>query len=41
MDWHKITALDEVRGRASLQRARDPEAVERAQYIHTLQSWGH
>jgi dihydroorotate dehydrogenase (fumarate) len=41
MDWHKITTLDDVRGRVSLQRSQDPGAVERAHYIHTLHSWGH
>jgi len=41
MDWHKLATLDDVRGRASLERARDPAAAERAHYIHTLQSWGH
>jgi dihydroorotate dehydrogenase (fumarate) len=40
MDWHKIATLDEVRGKASLQRSGDPAAIERAHYIHTLHSWG-
>jgi dihydroorotate dehydrogenase (fumarate) len=40
MDWHELNTLEEVRGKASLQGAGDPAAVERAHYIHTLQSWG-
>lgn len=40
MEWNKVDTLDEVRGRASLQKTADPGAVERAGYIHTLQSWG-
>ena len=39
MESHKLDTLDEVRGRASLRR-NDSTAVERAQYLHTLQSWG-
>lgn len=40
MEEHKLAILDDVRGRASLQQATDPEAFERAHYIRTLQSWG-
>ena len=40
MAWQKVDRLDEVRGRASLQRTADPGAFERASYISTLQSWG-
>ena len=41
MEWHKIDTLEDVRGRASLQRTQDPSASERAQYINTLHTWGH
>jgi dihydroorotate dehydrogenase (fumarate) len=41
MEWHKIATLEDVRGRASLQRTQDPTASERAQYINTLHTWGH
>ena len=41
MDWHKLATLDEARGRASLERTADPAAFERANYIRTIQSWGH
>ena len=37
MESHKVDTLDEVRGRASLRR-NDSTAVERAQYLQTLQS---
>jgi dihydroorotate dehydrogenase (fumarate) len=40
MEWNKLTRLDEVRGRSSLQNTRDRAAFERANYIRTLQSWG-
>ena len=40
MEWNKLTRLDEVRGRLSLQKTRDRAAFERANYIRTLQSWG-
>jgi dihydroorotate dehydrogenase (fumarate) len=40
MELHKVDTLDDVRGKASLRRT-DPTAAERAQYLHTLQSWGH
>ena len=39
MEWHKLTRLDEVRGRASLRNTADPAAFERANYIRALQSW--
>jgi dihydroorotate dehydrogenase (fumarate) len=41
MEWHKLTELDEVRGRASLKQTKDPAAFERANYIRALQSWSH
>lgn len=41
MEGHKLDTLADARGRASLQRAADPAAFERANYIQTLQSWGH
>ena len=41
MEWHKLTALNEVRGRASLKETKDPAAFERANYIRALQSWSH
>ena len=40
MEWQKVSCLDEVRGRVSLERISDPAAFERAGYIRTLQSWG-
>ncbi len=39
MEWHKVTSLDDVRGRASLKQTKDPAAFERANYIRALQSW--
>jgi dihydroorotate dehydrogenase (fumarate) len=39
MEWNEIAALDEVRGRASLEHTADPAAFERANYIRALQSW--
>jgi dihydroorotate dehydrogenase (fumarate) len=39
MAWHHFDRLEEVRGRASLERVADTETFERAQYIRTLQSW--
>jgi dihydroorotate dehydrogenase (fumarate) len=39
MEGHKIGALDDVRGRVSLQNTADPAAFERANYIRALQSW--
>jgi len=41
MEWHKLDTLSDVRGKASLHRAADPAAAERAHYINTLHSWGH
>jgi dihydroorotate dehydrogenase (fumarate) len=39
LEWHRMDSLAEMRGRASLQGSRNPEAFERAHYIRTLQSW--
>jgi dihydroorotate dehydrogenase (fumarate) len=39
MVWHHLEWLDDVRGKASLERVADAETFERAQYIRTLQSW--
>jgi len=41
MEWNKMTRLDEMRGRSSLQKTHHRAAFERANYIRTLQSWGH
>jgi dihydroorotate dehydrogenase (fumarate) len=41
LDWHGMASLDEARGRLSLRTTQDPAAYERANYIRTLQSWGH
>ena len=41
MEWHKMTSLDDVRGRVSLKQTKDPAAFERANYIRALQSWSH
>ncbi|MBI4888095.1 MAG: dihydroorotate dehydrogenase-like protein [Acidobacteria bacterium] len=41
MEGHGFATIDDMRGQASLERALDPAAVERAGYIRTLQSWGH
>ena len=41
MEWHKMTSLEEVRGRVSLKQTEDPAAFERANYIRALQSWSH
>jgi dihydroorotate dehydrogenase (fumarate) len=40
MEWHKLTRLDEARGRSSLKHTTDPAAFERANYLRALQSWG-
>jgi dihydroorotate dehydrogenase (fumarate) len=40
MEWQHIDALDDVRGRLSLQRVPDPSAFERASYIRLLHTWG-
>jgi dihydroorotate dehydrogenase (fumarate) len=39
LEWNKVASLDEMRGRASLERSPDPAALERAHYIRTLHSW--
>jgi dihydroorotate dehydrogenase (fumarate) len=39
MEWNKLTRLDEMRGRASLEHTPDRTAFERANYIRALQSW--
>jgi dihydroorotate dehydrogenase (fumarate) len=39
MAWHKLSSLEEVRGRVSLKQTSDPAAFERANYIRALQSW--
>lgn len=39
MDRHQFISVDDMRGEASLERASDPAAVERANYIRTLHSW--
>ena len=39
MAWNHMDHLEELRGRASLERVADSESFERAQYIRTLQSW--
>ena len=41
MEEHEVATLDEIRGRASFEHVSDPETLERANYIRTLQSWGH
>jgi dihydroorotate dehydrogenase (fumarate) len=40
MEWNKLTRLDDVRGRSSLQNTRDRAAFERSNDIRMLQSWG-
>lgn len=40
MEEHGFASLDEMRGLASFEDVTDPEALERANYIRTLQSWG-
>lgn len=39
MERHGLARLNDVRGVASLARAADPAAFERAHYIRSLQSW--
>lgn len=39
MERHTMSALDELRGRASLQQTTNPAAFERANYIRVLRSW--
>jgi len=40
MEQHEMVCLDDLRGQASLHGVGDPQALERAGYIRTLQSWG-
>ena len=40
MEQHEFGSLDDMRGLASFKAVGDPEALERANYIRTLQSWG-
>jgi dihydroorotate dehydrogenase (fumarate) len=40
MEEHSFGSLDEMRGIASFDHVSDPESLERANYIRTLQSWG-
>jgi dihydroorotate dehydrogenase (fumarate) len=40
MEKHEVPSVDDMRGKASLQRVADPATLERAGYIRTLQSWG-
>jgi dihydroorotate dehydrogenase (fumarate) len=39
MEARPFTSIEEVRGRVAIEPAADPELVERARYIRTLQSW--
>jgi len=39
MAWHHLEWLEDVCGKASLERVADTESFERAQYIRALQSW--
>lgn len=39
LEHKQIASVDEMRGRASLERTRDTSAFERAHYIRTLHSW--
>jgi dihydroorotate dehydrogenase (fumarate) len=39
MEWCHIEAVDDVRGKLSLQSSPDPAAFERANYIRTLHEW--
>ena len=40
MEEHAFETLEEMRGLASFDSVADPAALERANYIRTLQSWG-
>jgi len=40
MEEHAFETLEEMRGLASFDNVADPAALERANYIRTLQSWG-
>ena len=39
MDAHAFSTIDAVRGKLSLANSPDPDAFERASYLHTLVSW--
>ena len=39
MEWNKVTRLDEMRGRSSLETTPGRAAFERANYIRTLHTW--
>lgn len=39
MDRHEFASIADMRGRVSLRDAADPSAVERANYLRTLNSW--
>ncbi|HAV12672.1 MAG TPA: hypothetical protein DCX06_04120 [Opitutae bacterium] len=40
MSNHQHTSLDEIRGCMNYQNCADPEALERANYMKILKSWG-
>jgi dihydroorotate dehydrogenase (fumarate) len=40
MEQHEIACVEDMRGQASLHGIGNPQALERAGYICTLQSWG-
>ena len=40
MAWHHFAAIDDFRGRVSLQHVEDPDVFERANYIRSLHTWG-
>jgi len=39
MDVHEYDALDQMRGSMNVQRCPDPKMMERANYMHMLQTW--
>jgi dihydroorotate dehydrogenase (fumarate) len=39
MEAHDYSSVDEFRGAMNLRRCPDPTALERANYMHILQSW--
>ena len=39
MEWHKVSSVEEMRGRVSLKTVADPGDFERANYIHMLHRW--
>ena len=39
MEWQRVTAIDDFRGRVSLRHSPDPELFERANYIRMLHRW--